>query len=157
MNVDVLQMHLTNLSQLLRSAGGQKTAGELDDLCQQLQPYRERKVKDLIASIARADEIIRNGPPAPRARKTPNKVVDAGPITEKIIDLYHRAGQSGVSREEIVAAHSELEALDPSLAQLKGIARQIGVSEKATKKSDLLARIRQAALDRKGAADRVLV
>jgi hypothetical protein len=156
-NVDVLQMHLTNLSQLLRSAGGQKTATELDDLCQLLQPYRDQKLKDLIASIARADEIIRNGLPAPKARKASSKVVvDAGPITAKIVDLYQRAGQPSVSRDEILAAFAEVEGLNLSMDQLKAIAKQVGVSEKATKKADLHHRIRQAALDRKGAADRVL-
>jgi hypothetical protein len=154
-------MHLTNLSQLLRSAGGQKTASELEDLCQLLQPFRDKKLKDLIASIAKAEEIIRSGPPAPTARKASSKasskVIDAGPITGRVVDLYQRAGQPNVSREEILAAFAELEALNLSLDQLKGIAKQIGVSENASKKkADLLKRLRQAVLDRKGAADRVL-
>jgi hypothetical protein len=154
-NVDVLQMHLSNLSQLLRSAGGKSTANELDELCQLLQPFRDKKLKDLIASISKAEEIIRNGAAASKPRKASSKTSDLAPISARIIDLYQRAGLPSVSREEILGAFSELEALNPTGPQLKAIANQIGIREKLNKVL-LFSKMRQTVLDRKGVADRAL-
>lgn len=155
MNVDVLQMHLTKLSELVRGAGAKGTANELDELCQLLQPYRDKKLKDLIATIAKAEEIVRNGPPTakPRAPKKPK--ADLGPISERILDLYQRANDATMTRNEIIVAFGELEAFGPTLAQMEAIASRIGITEKFKKKPDLLNKMRKIVLDRKDVAERV--
>src|SRR5262249_20155699 len=146
-----------NLSHLIRSAAGTKTANELDEFCQMLQPYRDRRLKDLISAIAQAEEIIRNGASAAKAGRAPKKTVDIGPISARIVDLYQRAGHPTVTREEILGAFAELEALNLTKPQLEKIAIQIDVREKLKKKEELLNRMRQTLLDRKGVSDRVLV
>ena len=83
MKVENLQLHLTSLAQLLRNVGGTgaKTAEELDELCRDLQPYADRRLKDLLKSIAQAEEIIRTGTPPPRGRSAKAKV-DPQVVTE---------------------------------------------------------------------------
>src|SRR5271163_1656928 len=66
-NVEEFQLHLSNLSNLLRRAGGKKVADEFDEVCAGLQPYRDRRLKDLLGMISEAEAIIRNGPPAPKS------------------------------------------------------------------------------------------
>jgi hypothetical protein len=147
-------MHLTNLSQLLRPAGGTRTANELDELCQLLQPFRNRKVKDLIASISKAEDLIRTGGPAPRKARGSSKPIDLAAITARILDLYQNAGLPSVTRDQILDDFSEIESLNLTVKQLEAIGKQIGVTEKL-KKVDLINKMRQTVLDRKGAADRV--
>jgi hypothetical protein len=151
-NVDALQMHLTNLSHLLRDAGGKTTANELDEFVQLLQPHGEKRLKDLVGVIAAAEETLRAAP-AGSKRKAAAKV-DAGPITSRIVDLYQRAAQPSVTPEEITLAFSDLQSLNLTVAQLEMIAKQIGVKEKL-KKDALFNKMRQTVLDRKGATDRV--
>jgi hypothetical protein len=147
-------MHLANLSQLIRGAGGKGTANELDELCQMLQPFRERKLKDLLATIAKAEEIVRNGQPVAKSRGQRKPKVDVGPITERIVSLYQRASESGVARDEIVTAFAELESAKPTGDELKELASRIGINEKL-KKADLLNKMRKVVLDRKDIAERV--
>lgn len=154
MNVDALQTHLTNLSRLLRSGGGKGTASELDEFVELLQPYRGKKLKDLIGAIKDAEEIVRNGPPPAQKQRKSVAKVDAGPISSRILDLYQRAGQSSATSDEIIAAFSEPDVLSLTGDQLKAIAKQMGIKEKL-KKPDLLNKMRQAVLDRRGVSDRV--
>lgn len=151
MNVDVLQMHLSNLSHLVRDAGGKSTANELDEFVQLLQPYRDRKLKDFIGLIVNAENVLRGVPPS-ATRKRPSKV-DPGPITARIAELYDRAAFA--TPEEIQLAFSELENLNLTVAQLEAIAKHVHVTEKKLKKDVLLKKMRQAVLDRKSSDDRV--
>ncbi|MBI3822474.1 MAG: hypothetical protein HY289_07320 [Planctomycetes bacterium] len=151
MNVDALQIHLTNLSQLLRGGGGKGTANELDEFVQLLQPYRDKKLKDLIGTIKDADEVLRAAPPAPKKSKAVS--VDISNISARIVDLYQRAGQPNITSQEIMDTFAELQSVNPNGKQLESIAKQIGVKEKL-KKDELLKKMRETVLDRKGASDR---
>jgi hypothetical protein len=146
-------MHLSNLSTLLRAGGGKNTANELDEFIHWLQPYRDKKLKDLIGTINQAEEILRNGPPAPKARQAAARV-DVGPISSRIVELYQQAALPTVTQQDIVAAFAELESVSLTAKQLEPIAKQIGIREKL-KKQELFNKMRQTVLDRKGAADRV--
>ena len=67
MNVDELQLHLSDLGQLLRNAGSRKTADALAGFCQRLQPYRDRRLTDLLALLAKAEAFVSTGTPPARA------------------------------------------------------------------------------------------
>lgn len=151
MNVDVLQMHLTNLSQLLRAGGGKSTANDLDEFVQLLQPFRDMKLKDLIGAVARAEELLRGIPPKQKRSAAPK--VDPGPIASRIIDLYARAATPSVTVADIEGAFSELRSLNLTGKQLEGIAKQIGIRERLSKEP-LFNKMRQTVLDRKGVSDR---
>src|SRR5688572_1586616 len=67
-NVDELQRLLSDLAALLVGAGAKKPADALLDFCVRLQPYRERRLKDLVDLLDQAEEIVRTGTPPPRGR-----------------------------------------------------------------------------------------
>jgi hypothetical protein len=156
-NVEEFQLHLSNLSKLLRRAGGKKVADDLEDVCAGLQPYRERRLKDLLGMIAEAEAVIRNGPPGPkpagRSRKkaNPDEVAQA---INRVRDLYNRATDPAVSREDIDTACKQLGDLDAAKPSLEALAREFFITEKLKNKSIAIEKIRQAILIRKGTYQR---
>src|SRR5207249_2626287 len=111
-----------------------------------------KKLKDLMRLITEAENVLRAVPPRQKRPAAPK--IDPGPIAARIADLYQRASQSSVTSDDISRAFSELEAVKPTVKQLEPIARQLGVTEKL-KRQDLLKKMRQTVLDRKGMTDRV--
>ncbi len=158
MNVDELQLHLTDLANLLRNAKASKTADTLDDLCRLLQPYRDLRIKDLIDKIAKADDIIRSGPPPARARSSKQKLDDTAieALGNRIVNLYQRATEPGSTRELIEATFAELDQAALTAKQLEAIAKKMGIVQKL-KKDQLLEAMRRAVLDQKGSFERVQV
>ena len=160
MNVDDLQLHLSNLAQLLENAGGKKVAGELSELCQRLQPYRTKKLKELLDLIDKAEEIVRTGTPPAKTRKSGGKAAVDPLVVEnlcnQIVDLYHRAKEPEITREQIEAAFGELARLNLTVAALQALAKRIDISRKLTKK-DALETMMRAVLERKGTVQRVQV
>lgn len=162
MNADELQLHLSDLGQLLRNAGGRKTGDALAEFCQRLQPYRERRLQDLMDLLDKAEEIVRTGTPGtplPRGRgrapKNDPEVVER--ICNRIVDLYNRAKEPEVSREQIETAFVELEGLNLTVAQLQYLASRIDIQQKLRAKRALVDRMKTTILERKGAFDRVQV
>jgi hypothetical protein len=158
-NVDELQLHLSDLGQLLRNAGGRKTADALAEFCQRLQPYRDRRVRDLVDLLDKAEAIIRTGEPPPRT-KTRSAKVDPQAVEQlcnRIVDLYHRAKEPDTTREQIESAFGELERLNLSVAQLQDLARRIDISQRVRSKKPLLESMKRAVLERRGALQRVQV
>jgi hypothetical protein len=158
-NVDELQLHLSDLGQLLRNAGGRKTADGLAEFCQRLQPYRDRRLKDLVDLLDKAEEIIRTGTPPARTKARTPKVDPraAEQLCNRIVDLYHRANEPDTTREQIENAFGELERLNLSVAQLQDLARRIDISQKVRSKKPLLDSMKRAVLERRGAFQRVQV
>lgn len=159
MNADELQLHLSDLGQLLRNAGARKAGDALAEFCQRLQPYRARRLKDLMDLLDKAEEIVRTGTPPPRGRaraaKADPQTVER--ICSQIVDLYHRAKDPGVSREQIECAFVELERLDLPVAQLQSLATRLDIQQKLRAKKALVERMKNTVLERKGAFDRVQV
>ncbi len=162
MNVEELQLHLTNLGRLLRDAGARKAADELDDFSRQLQPFRGQRLRALGELVARAEEIVRTGAAGSsrpvRPKPAGSGKADAPRVEEmgrRIVDVYHRATDPGVTREVIEAALADLEQLNPTMDRIVDVARQIGISRRITKKADALKAIREVILERKGAFERV--
>jgi hypothetical protein len=151
-NVDALQLHLTNLSRILRDGGGKTTANELDEFVQLLEPHRNKKMKELFALIANAEEIIKKGVAPGKQAKTSTQDLDR--LSAHVVDLYNRASDPAVSREDIIAAFVNLDKAKPTVKFLEQTAKQIGIVEKL-KKPDLLKKMRQTVLDRKGSTDRI--
>lgn len=160
MNVDELQLHLSNLAQLLENAGGKKVAGELGELCQRLQPYRTRKLKDLLDLIDKAEEIVRSGAAPPKPKKAGGKATVDPQVVEnlsnQIVDLYHRAKEPETTREQIETAFGDLDRLNLPVKDLQVFAKRIDITRKLTKK-DAIDTMMRAVLERKGAVQRVQV
>jgi hypothetical protein len=158
-NVDELQLHLSNLAHLLENAGGAKTAKALADFCQRLQPYRDRRVTDVLALLDQAEEIVRTGTPPPRKGRTAKPKADPQALeaaANRIVELYHRAKEPDTTREQIEAAFAELERLEPTLPKLKELAKRLDIT-RTLKKADAISAMKQAVLERKGAFQRVEV
>jgi hypothetical protein len=152
MNVDELQMHLTNLAHLLSNAGAGKAAKELDEFCELLQPHGGKKLKDFVALITSAGQ-----PPAapkPRTSKAKKDPAAVEAALSRLVDLYSRAAEPTVTREEIVTALDDLDRLGLTEKELKEFAPRVNVPPKF-RKAELLAQIRAALLGRKGLAERV--
>lgn len=157
MNVDELQLQLSNLAHLLKDAGGRKIADALDEFCQRLQPYRDRKVKDLLDLVAKADEIVRTGVPPTKPRKTAAK---ADPealarLQARIIELYQRASDPSVTRELVEDAFQQLEKANLTVPQLQELARRMDIQQRFRAKKELLETMKRAVLERKGVFERV--
>jgi hypothetical protein len=158
-NVDELQLHLSNLAHLLENAGAGKTANALTGLRQRLQPYRDRKLTDLLALLDQAEEIVRTGTPPPRKGAGGKKKADPQALEaagNRIVELYQRAKDPDVTRDHIEAAFAELERLDPTLTKLKELAKRLDIT-RTLKKADAIGVMKQAVLERKGAFQRVEV
>lgn len=159
MNADELQLHLSDLSQMLRNAGARKTGDALAEFCQRLQPFRERRLKDIMDLLDQADEIVRTGTPPPRGRgrapKTDPQLAER--ICNQIVDLYNRAKEPEVSRDQIESAFVELEGLNLTVPQLQSLASRIDIHQKLRAKKALVDRMKNSILERKGAFDRVQV
>jgi hypothetical protein len=154
-NVDELQLHLTDLANLLRNAKARQPADTLDELCRALQPYRDRRLKDVFDLMAKAEEVIRSGRPPARARSTRQKL-DAAAIEalgNRVVNLYQHATEAGSTRELIEVTFAELNQAGLSAAQLQTIAKRMGIVQKLTK-DKLLDAMRRAVLDQKGAFER---
>jgi hypothetical protein len=158
-NVDELQLHLSDLGQLLRNAGGGKTANVLAEFCQRLQPYRDRRLKDVLDLLDKADEIVRTG--TPPARKSGGKAKADPQIVEKvckqIVDFYQRAKDPDTTREQIESAIAELESFDLPIARLEELARRMDIRQKLRPKKALVESMKRAILERRGAFQRVQV
>ena len=160
MNVEEFQLHLSDLSNLLRRGGGKKVADELDDVCASLQPFRERRLHDLLAMVANAETIIRTGKPdgkRPRPSKKKATPLQIDQATGRVRDLYHRATDITVSRDEIEAACAELDKLELSKAVLEALAKDLLITEKFKTKPQVIAKIRDAIMIRKGTYQRASV
>ena len=160
MNVDEFQLHLTDLSNLLRRAGGKKVADEFDEVCAALQPYRDRRMKDFLSLLANAEEIVRSGVPLAKPAKTKSKKADSQTISaaiDRVRDLYNRALDPATTRDEIEAACKVLADVDPPKSALDGLAREMLISEKLKSKPVAIERIKQAILLRKGSYQRAQV
>ncbi|MFO0966093.1 MAG: hypothetical protein U0793_10990 [Gemmataceae bacterium] len=155
MKIEDLQLHLTNLASLFRGAKAKAVADELEEACASLQPYRELRLKDFAGMIGKLEAALAKAQAAKpaRAKKDPAALAAA---LERVADLYNRAAQESVTRDGIVAAFAELEALGPALKDLKALAPRVNVAAKG-KAADLLGRVRAAVLERKGMVERVEV
>jgi hypothetical protein len=157
-NVDELQLHLTDLANLLRNAKARQPADALDELCRALQPYRDRKVEKACELIAKAEEIVRTGSQPARARSSKQKI-DAAAIESlgnRVVDLYQRAKEPETTRDLIDRTFTDLEKGGLSAAQLKEVAARMDITQKLAK-AKLLGAMKQAVLERKGAFERVQV
>lgn len=154
MNVDVLLMHLSNMSHFLREAGATKPADQLREVCDILRPLQGKRLKDLVNDMHRAEEILRN-PNSGLAKKSGKiSLQDFEILSTRLVNLYERAGRPGLTREEI-----EKEFADPKLFlmtenQLKDVASKLGI-QKVRGKDKLLSSMRQIVLARMGALERV--
>ena len=159
MNVDELQLLLSDLGQLLRNAGSRKTADALAEFCQRLQPYRDRRLTDLLALLDKAEEIVRTGTPPARAKGRTGKADPqaAETLSKRIVDLYVKAREPETTREQIENAFAELEAKDLPVAQLQGLAKSVDIGQKLRSKKALVEAMKRALLERKGAFQRVQV
>jgi hypothetical protein len=157
-NVDELQLLLSDLSHLLRNAGNRKPADALTEFCQRLQPYRDRRLSDLLALLDKAEEIVRTGAP-PRTKARPPKADSqaAAMLHSRIIALYERAREPDTTREQIEKAFAELETLDLPVAELQALAKRVDISQKLRTKKALLDAMKRAVMERKGAFQRVQV
>lgn len=157
MNVDEFQLHLNNLSNLLRRAGGKKVADEMDEFCLALRPYSDRRMKDLVAMIAKAETITQNGGLPAKPKGKAKKKSDPAAISDavqRVRNLFERATDASVSREEIETACSELDSIGVPKPALESLARELMISEKLPNKTVIIDRIRQAILTRKGTFQR---
>jgi hypothetical protein len=158
-NVDELQLLLSDLGQLLRNAGSRKPADALAEFCQRLQPYRDRRLTDLLALLDKAEEVVRTGTPPPRVRAKKGKADPqaAEMVRSRIVHLYERAREPETTREQIESAFAELEAMDLPVAQLQGLAKSVDIGQKLRSKKALVDAMKRAVLERKGAFQRVQV
>jgi hypothetical protein len=157
-NVDELQLLLSDFANLLRNAKARQVADTLEELCRALQPYRDRRLKDVIDLIAKAEEVVRAGPQTARGRSTKQKADPAAieSLSNRIIDLYQRAKEPETTREVIQGTFAELENTGLSIAQLQAIARHMYITQKLSKPK-LLDAMKRAVLERKGSFERVQV
>lgn len=154
MTVADLQALLSDLSKFLRNTGAAKPAGELDEFTIQLKPFSSQRLKEFGISL---QKINGNIPPsksarAPRGKPDPAAIEAA---CNRVLDLYHRAVDPAVTAEQIEAALTVLEELDPALATWKMLAKKIGLEQNFGTVSPAKKAIRQRVVGRKGAADRV--
>jgi hypothetical protein len=158
-NVDELQLHLSNLAQLLRNAGGKKVGDELAELCQRLQPYRDRPLKGLMELLDKAEEIVRTGvPPArtkSRAPKVDPQLVES--TCNRVVALYERATDPSTTREQIESAFADLDKLNLTVPQLQEQAKRLNITQKFRAKKDLLHAMKRTVLERRGTFLRVQV
>ena len=150
MNVDALLLHLSNLSHLLREAGAAKSANELRDACELLNPFKGQKLETVLKEFEKAQQIVRDGGSAPRRGKTKISAEELAAISDRVAALHERAGQPGLTDEEIEAtfADGKLDAL--SEAQLVAIAARLGIP-KMRGKAKIIETMKKAVRDRKGA------
>jgi hypothetical protein len=159
-NVDDLQMHLSDLAQLLRNGGGRRAADPIAELCQRLQPYRERRIQDLMDMLDKAEEIIRTGAPPPRVTKARKGKTDPQAIQDacdRVLQLYHRAADASTTGEIIESAFAILQQLDPPMKQLEPVAAELHITKKTGRKADLLNAMKNAVMTRRGMHGRVQV
>ena len=153
MNVDVLLLHLNNLSHLLRDAGATKSANDLKDACALLSPFQGQKLETVLKEFEKAKQIVQNAaaPPAAKAKITPEEVAA---ISDRIVALHNRAGQPGLSDEEIDPTFTAARFDSLSVAQLQALAARLNIP-KLTGKPKIIDAIKKAVRDRKGAMLRV--
>jgi hypothetical protein len=151
---------MSDLAQLLRNAGGRKTADALAEFCQRLQPYRERKLKDLVDLLDKAEEIVRTGTPPARtsgARKPKADPTVIQNACNRVVELYNRATDPSTTPENVDHGFAALEQLDLPVKRLEEVARELDIRQKFRRKADLLNAMKQAVTDRRGAHGRVQV
>lgn len=91
--------------------------------------------------------------PKPSPTRKPRATADAAGIAAEVKDLYDRAGEAGVTEEQIRAACGRLAPVDKD--SLVALANEIGlVGMKSRTKPQIVAGITERLLDRKGAAIR---
>jgi hypothetical protein len=73
------------------------------------------------------------------------------------VALYQHATDPGTARDDIDNAFAALEQLDLPVKKLEEVGRQLDISQKFRRKSDLLNAMKSAVLDRRGAHGRVQV
>jgi len=157
-NVDELQLHLSNLAQLLRNAGGKRVGDELAELCQRLQPYRDRPLKGLMELLDKAEEIVRTGvPPARGKARTKGDPLVIESVCNRVVALYERATDPATTREQIENAFADLAKLNLSVPLLQEQAKKLNIAQKFRAKKDLLAAMKRTVLERRGTFLRVQV
>ncbi len=154
MNVDVLLLHLNNLSHLLRDAGTTKSATDLKDACALFSPFQGQKLETVLKDFEKAKQIIQNAAAPPRAAKVKIPPEEVAAITDRIVALHNRAGQPGLSDEEIDATFTAARFDSLSVAQLNALAARLNIP-KLTGKPKIIDAIKKAVRDRKGAMLRV--
>jgi hypothetical protein len=154
LNVDAFLLHLNNFSHLLREAGATKTANDLRDACELLSPFRGQKLDQVLKDCARAQQILRDGAPV-KAKAGPKPTpAEIAALSDRLTALHDRAGQPGLTDEEIDStfAAANLDALTGP--QLVAIAARMNIP-KLTGKPKIIEAMKKAVRDRKGALLRV--
>jgi hypothetical protein len=154
-----LQLLLNDLGKFLRAAESSRVAGELEEICAKLQPFREYRLRAFADFLVKADEYSRGvlapKPARSRARKSKSDPQAIDQACQQLVQLYDRAVEPDVSVELIEAAVATLESLDAPKARLDELARSMGFAQKFRSKADVLKAVRQKIVGRKGAFDRV--
>jgi hypothetical protein len=150
MNVDALLLHLSNMSQFLREAGAAKPANDLRDACDLLRPFQGQKLESLVKDIAKAQELLLNGPTAKRGKVNPAEYLA---ISDRLAALHERASRPGLLQQEIdeIFAAANLDVMTEK--QLVEIAARLNVP-KLKGKPKIIAMMKKAVADRMGAGQR---
>jgi hypothetical protein len=141
MHVAVLQQFLRSLVPPLRAAGsGEGVAGQLENACQSLEPFRDRPLAEFGQFLVRCHEYERQGHWPSRSPAIAGELFDEptpAQYAERLRALVQKE-VTGTSLSE--RAHAELKKLERSLQLpvLKLIAEQLGVTAPASRKPQVI-------------------
>ena len=155
MNVDALLLHLNNLSHLLREAGANASANDLRKACELLNPFKGQKLETVLKEFEKSQKIVRDAGAASGRGKSKISPEIVAAIGDRIAALHERAGQPGLTEEEIETMFTDAKLEILSAAQLVAIAARLNVPKIKGPKAKIIDTIKKAVGDRKGAILRV--
>jgi hypothetical protein len=160
--VSDLQKLLADLEPLLTTCGTKAAAiTDLKKVREGLAPFSQLSLKDFAGFLARAEAYSRGEVPVKPSRGSGSRPkpgvspkVDATVLAQQVRALYDRAGHPSTTDEQIDSQTAELGQL--SKDGLVIVAEAIGLlgMKNAKKKADIVAKIRQRILARKGTTQR---